>query len=81
MNQKWTRSHFIPISSFLFDIPPNGVLERCWTAGRSARSVLGAIGNTPLVELTRLKSKYPEVRIFGKLEGVNPGGSIKNRPA
>jgi len=44
-------------------------------------SVLKAIGNTPLVELTGLNSKRPEVRVFGKLEGNNPGGSIKDRPA
>jgi len=44
-------------------------------------SILSAIGNTPLVELTKLNSKKPGVRIFGKLEGTNPGGSIKDRPA
>jgi len=44
-------------------------------------SVLQAIGNTPLVELTNLNSTKPEVRILGKLEGNNPGGSIKDRPA
>ncbi len=44
-------------------------------------SILSAIGNTPLVELTRLNSKRPKVKIFGKLEGVNPGGSVKDRPA
>ena len=44
-------------------------------------SILSAIGNTPLVELTNLNSKKPNVRIFGKLEGTNPGGSIKDRPA
>ena len=43
-------------------------------------TILSAIGNTPLVELTRL-NKHPTVRIFGKLEGSNPGGSIKDRPA
>ncbi len=43
-------------------------------------SVLGAIGNTPLVELTNLKHN-PRVRILGKLEGANPGGSVKDRPA
>jgi cysteine synthase B len=42
---------------------------------------LSAIGNTPLVELTNLNSKAPTVRIFGKLEGANPGGSVKDRPA
>jgi cysteine synthase B len=44
-------------------------------------SVLGAIGNTPLVELNRLNGKRPSVRILGKLEGNNPGGSVKDRPA
>ncbi len=44
-------------------------------------SILSAIGNTPLVELSSLNSKKPDVRIFGKLEGTNPGGSIKDRPA
>lgn len=44
-------------------------------------SILSAIGNTPLVELTNLNSKKLNVRIFGKLEGTNPGGSIKDRPA
>ncbi|MCJ7674426.1 MAG: cysteine synthase A [Sedimentisphaerales bacterium] len=44
-------------------------------------SILSAIGNTPLVELTNLNSKAPTVRIFGKLEGANPGGSVKDRPA
>ena len=44
-------------------------------------SILSAIGNTPLVELNELNNKKPKVRIFGKLEGTNPGGSIKDRPA
>jgi cysteine synthase B len=44
-------------------------------------SILSAIGNTPLVELHTMNSKKPKVRIFGKLEGSNPGGSIKDRPA
>ena len=38
------------------------------------------IGNTPLVEVTRLW-KNPKVRIFGKMEGHNPGGSVKDRAA
>lgn len=44
-------------------------------------SVLAAIGRTPLVELTKLGNGRPAVRILGKLEGNNPGGSIKDRPA
>lgn len=44
-------------------------------------SLLGAIGNTPLVELCNLNDKRPAVRILCKLEGNNPGGSVKDRPA
>lgn len=45
-------------------------------------SILSAIGNTPLVELERLwDSKKTGVRILAKLEGSNPGGSVKDRPA
>jgi cysteine synthase B len=39
-----------------------------------------AIGNTPMVEVTRLNPN-PRVRILAKMEGNNPGGSIKDRPA
>ncbi|MHC4506765.1 MAG: PLP-dependent cysteine synthase family protein, partial [Planctomycetota bacterium] len=42
--------------------------------------VLSAIGNTPLVEL-RLLNGNDRVRVLAKLEGNNPGGSIKDRPA
>lgn len=38
------------------------------------------VGNTPLVELNRICPKT-SVRLFGKLEGNNPGGSVKDRPA
>jgi cysteine synthase B len=38
------------------------------------------IGNTPLVDLSEL-SDNPAVQIFGKLEGQNPGGSVKDRAA
>ena len=43
--------------------------------------VLDAIGNTPLVELKNLRGKPKAVRILAKLEGNNPGGSVKDRPA
>ncbi len=47
-----------------------------------APSVLQLIGNTPLVEIRRVRDGLPEgVRLFGKLEGFNPGGSVKDRPA
>jgi len=43
-------------------------------------NLLEAIGNTPLVELNNLNVN-PRVRILCKLEGCNPGGSVKDRPA
>ncbi|HKI93409.1 MAG TPA: cysteine synthase family protein [Gaiellaceae bacterium] len=46
----------------------------------TAGSLLELVGNTPLVELRRLTPK-PGVRIYAKLEGQNPTGSIKDRVA
>jgi S-sulfo-L-cysteine synthase (O-acetyl-L-serine-dependent) len=43
-------------------------------------NLLQAIGNTPLVELANLNTA-PNVKIMCKLEGCNPGGSVKDRPA
>ncbi|HEX5984157.1 MAG TPA: pyridoxal-phosphate dependent enzyme [Solirubrobacterales bacterium] len=43
-------------------------------------NIVESIGNTPLVELPRLSPK-PEVRIYAKLEGHNPTGSVKDRVA
>lgn len=43
-------------------------------------SVLELIGNTPMVDVSRL-SPSPDVRILVKLEGRNPGGSVKDRVA
>jgi len=46
----------------------------------TAPSLLDLIGSTPLVELSRLSPK-PSVRMYAKLEGQNPTGSIKDRVA
>jgi cysteine synthase len=46
----------------------------------NASSLLDLIGNTPLVELQRFSQK-PSVRVYAKLEGQNPSGSIKDRVA
>ncbi len=42
--------------------------------------IIDLIGNTPLVEITRLNPN-PNVKIYAKLEGNNPGGSVKDRAA
>ena len=44
------------------------------------QSLMEAIGSTPIVEIGSL-SNNPGVRIMAKLEGNNPGGSVKDRPA
>jgi cysteine synthase B len=43
-------------------------------------TLLDLVGNTPLVELNRLNPN-PNVILYGKLEGNNPGGSVKDRAA
>jgi cysteine synthase B len=43
-------------------------------------TILDLIGNTPMVEIIQL-TPNPNVRIFAKLEGNNPGGSVKDRAA
>lgn len=48
----------------------------------SRRHVLDLVGNTPLLELTRITPELsPNVRVYGKAEWYNPGGSVKDRPA
>jgi cysteine synthase B len=43
-------------------------------------TILDTVGNTPLVQLQKLNSNKA-VKVFAKLEGNNPGGSVKDRPA
>jgi len=67
-------------------VAPEGVRARVGRrraaprGGRVYADILGCIGNTPLVELRRFQPK-PGVRIFAKLEGNNPTGSLKDRIA
>jgi S-sulfo-L-cysteine synthase (O-acetyl-L-serine-dependent) len=49
---------------------------------KKVESVLDLVGDTPLLEIHRITEDIPSrVRIFAKLEGFNPGGSVKDRPA
>lgn len=43
-------------------------------------NIIDTIGNTPLVEITSFHQN-PKVKIYAKLEGNNPAGSVKDRPA
>lgn len=49
---------------------------------KKAASVAELVGNTPLLEICKITHDLPPgVRVFAKLEGFNPGGSVKDRPA
>jgi S-sulfo-L-cysteine synthase (O-acetyl-L-serine-dependent) len=57
-----------------------------WTESQTSteaigRRLLDCIGNTPLLRLERLGRNYPNAEFYGKAEWLNPGGSVKDRPA
>jgi cysteine synthase B len=66
-------------------LPARAVLARPTSPAEGPRAVPSAlqlVGNTPLVEIRTVRDGVPPgVRLFGKLEGFNPGGSVKDRPA
>jgi len=43
--------------------------------------ILSTIGNTPIVELTNIIKLKSRIRLLAKIEGFNPGGSVKDRAA
>jgi len=54
-----------------------------WAPGElppAAARLLGAVGNTPLVEIEIAREIAAQTRLFAKLESLNPGGSVKDRP-
>jgi cysteine synthase B len=58
------------------------LIPSCSSEPRRVESVLDLIGNTPLLEVSRITEGISSgVKIFAKLEGFNPGGSVKDRPA
>ncbi len=62
--------------------PADDAAPRTEAAPLVARSVLAVIGNTPMVEVRHVRDGVaPGVRILAKLEGFNPGGSVKDRAA
>jgi cysteine synthase B len=50
-------------------------------ATRAGEAVLSRIGNTPMIGLDALTRDLPAVRLLGKAEWYNPGGSVKDRAA
>lgn len=58
------------------------VLERTiWNYRTPRDSLLELVGNTPLVRINRLTQHLKDIEIYAKLEGYNPGGSVKDRAA
>lgn len=54
----------------------------CEAVPRTAgRSVIDAIGNTPLLRLPAIEKDLDDVELYAKAEWLNPGGSVKDRPA
>ncbi len=52
------------------------------TEPKKVDSVLDLIGDTPLLEIQRITEGLPRsIKVYAKLEGFNPGGSVKDRPA
>jgi N-(2-amino-2-carboxyethyl)-L-glutamate synthase len=68
-----------------FEIPPGVTFHPAPFASEPAapgpldEGVLGAVGHTPLVALRG--AGQGRLRVYAKLEGLNPGGSAKDRPA
>ena len=48
---------------------------------RDSSSLIGNIGNTPLLRIRNISNPNSDVQIYAKAEWFNPGGSIKDRPA
>jgi len=55
--------------------------EGATSTGALGKSLLDCIGNTPLLRLQRIGPNFPNVEFYGKAEWLNPGGSVKDRPA
>lgn len=60
--------------------PDNLFADQSTATHYGENGILSVIGNTPLVPLKRIFRESP-IRLFAKLEGFNPGGSSKDRPA
>ena len=56
------------------------IKKACLKVNPAMSSIIDLIGNKPLVKLTRLNPN-PNVEVYAKLEGNNPGGSVKDRAA
>ena len=61
--------------------PASSQRESAAQSGRAGEALLERIGNTPLMRLERVGLEFPNVEFCAKAEWLNPGGSVKDRPA
>jgi len=61
--------------------PPKSPSQAEASSGPRGEAVLASIGNTPLLPLDALTRDFPNVKLLGKAEWRNPGGSVKDRAA
>src|SRR6266404_354224 len=61
--------------------PASSIRESPAQPGRAGEALLERIGNTPLLRLERVGREFPNVEFCAKAEWLNPGGSVKDRPA
>jgi len=61
--------------------PPQSPSQAEAASGPRGEAVLASIGNTPLLPLDTLARDFPNVKLLGKAEWHNPGGSVKDRAA
>src|SRR5882724_4081423 len=61
--------------------PASSIRESPAQRGRAGEALLERIGNTPLLRLERVGREFPNVEFCAKAEWLNPGGSVKDRPA
>jgi S-sulfo-L-cysteine synthase (O-acetyl-L-serine-dependent) len=61
--------------------PKHSILKRMPERLPIGAGVLDRIGNTPLLRLERVGQEFPNAGLYAKAEWLNPGGSVKDRPA
>jgi cysteine synthase B len=61
--------------------PGSTVLTEPSKSAQLGVGVVDRVGNTPLLRIERVGSQYPGIGFYAKAEWLNPGGSVKDRPA
>src|SRR3989304_2530902 len=71
----------VPVDRRTMGSPKSAVLRRMPEKPPIGAGVLERIGKTPLLRLERVGREFPSVGFYAKAEWLNPGGSVKDRPA